>query len=166
MSQGIGARTVEENTIGHVSDLLVQTDIEREGSLQAQVVTLVEQTRLLLDAVNGRLSLGDGRQSSRTGNLDGVNIQYNFTDVSTVEAIPHNLGRKPSGWKIVEVHYSAIGTDPPPSIISCGSDGDVLYGGGENRIDGGLSDWDNRLIYLRAEGNADWLPALYRIQLF
>jgi hypothetical protein len=166
MSQGIGARTVKENTIGHVSDLLVQTDIEREGSLQAQVVTLVEQVRLLLDAVNGRLSLGDGQQSSRTGNLDGVNIQYNFTDVSTVEAIPHNLGRKPSGWFQVGFHPSAITGGAVPLLIACGSNGDILYGGGGNRIDGGLSDWDNRLVYFRAEGNSAWLPALYRIVLF
>lgn len=166
MSQGIGSRTVEENTIGHVADLLVQMDINAEGNLATQVTTLLEQVRLLLIAVNGKLSLGDGRQSSLLGNIDGVNVQYNFTTVATVQAIPHNLGRKPVGWKIVDVHYSAIGTDPPPSIISCGSDGDVLYGGGDNRVDGQKSDWDNRLIYLRAEGNADWLPALYRIQLF
>ena len=166
MSQGIGARIVEENTIGHVSDLLTQLDITGEGALNTQVTALLEQVKLLLQSMNGKLSFGDGAQSSLLGNIDGVNVQYNFAGVGVVQTIPHNLGRKPVGWKIVEVHYSAIGTDPPPSIISCGSNGDVLYGGGGNRIDGGLSDWDNRLIYLRAEGNADWLPALYRIQLF
>ena len=166
MSDLVGARTFEEDTLGHVPDLLTQLDVNAEGNVAAQVSTLVNQVRLILTAINGGLSFGDGVQSSRIGNMDGVNIQYNFTVTTQVEAIPHNLGRKPSGWIVVGQHFSGIGGGAVPLLISCGSDGDTLYGGGENRVDSIPSDWDNRMVYFRAEGDDTWLPGLYRIWLF
>ena len=166
MSQGTGARNVEENTTGHISDLLVQGSLESDADLRAQVAALTEQVRLILDGVNGKLSFGDGRQSSQFGNNNAVNVQYNFVTTSTVEAIPHNLGRKPSGWWQVGFRPETTSGGAVPLLVACGSDGDILYGGGDNAVNDTLSDWDNRMIYFRAEGDSGWLPALYRIVLF
>jgi hypothetical protein len=168
MSDQPGSRTVEEVTTGHVPDLL--TEVETEGStplIETKVDILMRQVKFLVDAVNGRMSFGDGKQSSRVGNLDGVNVQYTFNAVAVVEAIPHNLGRKPVGYVVADTQWAAIGTNPPPIILSCGSNGDPLYGGGDNRITNVPTDWDNRLVYFRLAGaNTNWLPALFRIWLF
>jgi len=163
MSDLTGARTVEETTTGYVQDLLTQVD--GNNASPQQISTLFAQVRLILDAVNGRLSFGDGKQSSKIGNIDGVNVQYKFTAVGRVEKIPHNLGRKPVGYVVVGQQFSAVGAQPP-HLISCGSDGGVLYGGGDNRVDAVPTDWDNRMVYFRVEGDASWLPGLYRIWLF
>lgn len=164
MSDLAGARDYEEQTLGFVSDLLSQ---KNGADPQQQIDILVTQLRLVLDAVNGQLSFGDGSQSSRIGNINGQYIQYSFTNVAVVATIPHKLGRKPVGWSVVDTQWAAVGTNPPPAILSCGSNGDPLYGGPDNRISGVQTDWDNRLVYFRLAGaNTNWLPALYRIWLF
>jgi hypothetical protein len=169
MSDATGARVVDDNTTGHVPYILTEQGTEglTLDRLEQHIDTLTEQVRLLVTAVNGKLSVGDGKQSTITGCLDGVNIQYSFTSVAAVQAIPHNLGRKPIGWLVVDVQWAAIGTNPMPDILSCGSSGDPLYGGADNKVSAVPTDWDNRVVYFRLAGaNTNWLPALFRIWLF
>lgn len=167
MSDTVGARTIEEATIGFVPDIITQ--IEADGSpesAQKQLSVLTQQVRFLVDAVNGHLSFGDGKQSSHLGNLDAQNIQYTVLDTSIVFEIPHKLGRKPVGYWAFPHKFTARSAGGVPLLIPCGSNGEVYWGGGDNDSDLIPSDWDNRMIYFSAEGDAGWLPGKYRIVIW
>lgn len=168
MADTIGARTYADSTTGHVgSNLDIFRDFTDKAEITGQDIRgFVDQIQKVLDVINGNISLGDGKQSSRMGNMAGQNIQYIFNDTSTVEAIPHALGRKPIGWIIVGERFTARSGGACPKLVATGSNGDVLYGGGDNAADGTPSDWDNRMCYFSAEGDAGWLPGLFRIWLF
>ena len=64
------------------------------SNLSAQILSVVSK-------INGGLSLGDGSQSSRTGNLNGQWIEWKFSATpDSEEKIPHSLGRVPVGYEI------------------------------------------------------------------
>lgn len=166
MSDTRGARNIEETTTGFVSDVMTQIEGASKVSTEQQLLVLVQQVRFILDGINGGLSFGNGKQSSRVGNVDAVNIQYNVVDTSVVLEIPHDLARKPVGYWVFPHKFTARSGGAVPILIPCGSDGDVLYGGGDSDSDLIPSDWDNRMVYFSAEGDAGWLPGKYRIVLW
>jgi hypothetical protein len=169
MSDAPGARTFSDSTLGHVP---VYLDVFRDltsGDKEisaTEVRALVDQLRSLIEAANGGLSFGDGRQSSRMGNFNGQTIQYKVVDTATVLEIPHGLGRKPVGYWAWPQKFTARSGGGVPLLIPCGSDGDVLWGGGDNNSESLPSDWDNRMVYFSAEGDAGWLPGYYTISLW
>ena len=64
------------------------------SNLSGQILTLVGK-------INGRLTLGDGSQSSRSGNVDGQWIEWKFSaTINSTERIPHGLGRVPIGYAV------------------------------------------------------------------
>lgn len=166
MSDSPGARTIEETTTGFVSDVITQVEGDNHATPEQQLNILIQQVRYLVDAVNGGLSFGDGKQSTRMGNVGGVCIQYKVIDTSVLLEIPHNLGRKPVGYWAIPDKFTARSGGAVPLLIPCGSNGDVLYGGPDSNASNIPSDWDNRMCYFSAEGDAGWLPGYYRIWLF
>jgi hypothetical protein len=168
VSDAAGARTYEGLTTGHVGSTLdVFRDFTETPELSGdQLRALVDQLQMVIALVNGNISLGNGVQSSRMGNMAGQNLQYVFNDTATVAEIPHDIGRKPIGWIVVGERFTARAGGACPKLVACGSDGNIQFGGGENAIDNIPSDWDNRMVYFTAEGDGGWLPGLFRIWLF
>lgn len=167
MSDSRGARTVEEVTTGYAPDVLTQIEgADTKISTEQQLSVLTQQMRYVLDVINGGLSFGNGHQSTRMGNTNGVCIQYKVTNVSTVFEIPHDLGRKPIGYWAFADKFTARSGGAVPLMIPCGTDGDVLYGGPDSDASNIPSSWDNRMCYFSAEGDAGWLPGYYRIYLW
>jgi hypothetical protein len=57
----------------------------------------------IVRVLNGRLTFGNGNQSSQSGNIDGQWITYVFSSVANEQAeIPHGLGRTPVGYFVAE----------------------------------------------------------------
>lgn len=169
MSDAAGARTIEDTLAGaFVPDLLdTLNDYDDETPpTRAEFNALIQTIRRLVSATNGAISLGDGKQSSRTGNLNAQNIQINIVDTATVLEVPHGLGRKPVGYLWYVQRYTARSGGAAPILVPCGSDGNVSLGGGDNAVDNVPTAWDNRMVFFTAEGDAAWLPALYRVILF
>lgn len=55
----------------------------------------------VITAINGRISLGDGFQASRSGNIDGQWIELTSPSVANTQfAVPHGLGRRPVGCTV------------------------------------------------------------------
>lgn len=69
-----------------------------------QVTSIVEGQRALVRAVNGKLSLGDGTNSSQSGNIDGHTKEVTFTSANTDYEVPHGLGRVPIGIVVLDVN--------------------------------------------------------------
>ena len=70
----------------------------REGKITADAVASINGFQaLLVTALNGLISLGDGTQSAWAGNIDGQLIEYTFALADTEYEIPHGLGRVPWG---------------------------------------------------------------------
>lgn len=78
--------------------------IPSEGKLtDTQVAFLTDAIRNLIRAVNGKLSFGDGSQSSQSGNVDGHTKEVVFTNANTDYEVPHGLGRVPIGIIVLDV---------------------------------------------------------------
>lgn len=72
--------------------------IPSDGKLSGtQVAYIFDSLRGLLRAVNGRLTFGDGRHSSQSGNIDGQIKEVVFTQADFDYEVPHGLGRTPIG---------------------------------------------------------------------
>ena len=71
---------------------------DSEGKLtESSVAALSAFMKTVTQAINGRLSFGDGRQSAQTGNFDGQFIEWTFVVANQEYEIPHGLGRVPQG---------------------------------------------------------------------
>lgn len=67
-----------------------------EANIVAAIAALFAAVNTIIDAVNGRISLGDATSFAWTGNLDAVEIEWVTPSVANTEfAIPHLLGRIP-----------------------------------------------------------------------
>lgn len=167
MSVAFGSRTRPPDGTGYVTDLTNAIEAPHDGKITwAHVQPIVNTIRALVTAVNGNLSFGDGTQSSRAGNLAAQYIQYKFVDTAIVQAIPHDLGRRPIGWIVVNEKFTARSGGAVPKLVATGEDGSVAYGGADNSVDSVPTAWDHRMIYFTAEGDNAWLPGLFRILLF
>lgn len=77
----------------------------KEGKLtDQQVAYLVDGIRNLTRAVNGKLSLGDGSNSSQSGNIDGQLKELTFVNANTDYEVPHGLERIPIGFISLDVN--------------------------------------------------------------
>lgn len=78
-----------------------------EGKLtEIQAQQLSDAVRALIASVNGHLSLGDGSQSSWSGNLDGQTKEHTFPAANTAYEVPHGLGRVPIGVVQLDVNQN------------------------------------------------------------
>lgn len=176
MADHAGARTIEDTQEGvFVPDLLdtLQSYEDDTPPTRAEFVALINTLRMAIAGFNGGISLGDGKQSSRTGNLNAQNIQITVRDTAALLAIPHGLGRKPVGYFWFPQRFPQRSGGAVPLLIPCGTDGNVAWGGGDNAVDSVPSAWDNRMVFFTAEGDSGWLTpnaqgltALYRIVLY
>lgn len=86
---------------GMISDppRLVPTE---DGKLPASVVSKLNAFLTdVITAINGRISFGDGYQASRSGNIDGQWITFTAPSVADTQfEIPHDLGRRPTGYSV------------------------------------------------------------------
>lgn len=65
-------------------------------NIVAAISTLFGAVKSLIDAFNGRISLGDGTTFGWAGNLDAIEVEWVTPDPPNTEfAIPHLLGRVP-----------------------------------------------------------------------
>lgn len=84
------------NGVGMVPDL--PPVIAAEGKLtDTQVAYLTDAIRNTIRALNGRLSFGNGTNSSQSGNVDGQSKEVYFASANTDYAVPHGLDRLPIG---------------------------------------------------------------------
>jgi hypothetical protein len=78
-------------------------------AIQTQQGKLTEQAAAALSGylatfatkINGNISLGDGVQSSRAGNLDAQWLSHFFLTADAEEQLPHDLKRVPVGYWVV-----------------------------------------------------------------
>jgi hypothetical protein len=91
------------NGVGMVADLgnIVAEDGKLTG---AQVGFIVNALRTLQRAVNGKLTFGNGANSSQSGNVDGHTKEVTFTTADTDYEVPHGLGRVPIGVLVLDVN--------------------------------------------------------------
>jgi hypothetical protein len=76
-----------------------------EGKLtDFQASYLTDSIRGLIRAFNGGISLGDGSQSSLSGNIDGHTKEVYFPTANTDVEVPHGLGRVPIGILTLDVN--------------------------------------------------------------
>ena len=69
-----------------------------EGKLtDQQAAYITDAIRALIRQFNGRISLGDGSNSSLSGNIDGQTREFYFVLANTDYEVPHGLGRPPIG---------------------------------------------------------------------
>lgn len=79
--------------------------VSTDGKLSdVQVGFITDSIRNIIRALNGKLSLGDGSQSSQSGNLDGQTKEVTFTSANTDYEVPHGLGRVPIGILPLQVN--------------------------------------------------------------
>ena len=79
--------------------------VSADGQLTAvQVTHIVDRIRAVISAINGRLSFGDGLQSSQSGNIDGQTKEVVFVNANTDYEVPHGLGRVPVGIILLDVN--------------------------------------------------------------
>lgn len=85
----------------------IQTD--QQGRLtESSVAALSAFMKGVAQALNGRLSLGDGVQSAQSGNIDGQNVTWTFAVANQEYEIPHGLGRVPVGVLPVQLDRAGI----------------------------------------------------------
>lgn len=66
------------------------------SNIAAAISTIFSALNSIVDAFNGRISLGDGTSFNWTGNIDAVEIEWTVPATPNTEfAIPHLLGRIP-----------------------------------------------------------------------
>jgi hypothetical protein len=84
------------NGVGMLPD--IGQIVSPDGKLTSvQVTTIVDALRNLLRAVNGKLTFGDGSNSSQSGNIDGHTKEVTFVSANVDYEVPHALGRVPIG---------------------------------------------------------------------
>ena len=88
---------------------------EQLPQLIASFRNLWSTVRSLIIAFNGHISLGNGNQSSRAGNLDAQYIEFIFADADTRYQIPHSLNRVPSGYIVIRKSAPCIVYDDAES---------------------------------------------------
>ncbi len=95
--------------IGHIAKpSRVTLDAEGKATGGA-ILSLNETIERIIGAINGLLSLGDGTQGARAGNLDGQYLE--FTSPSTPDEefqVFHGLDRDPAGYIVVRRDKAAI----------------------------------------------------------
>lgn len=76
-----------------------------EGKLtDQQAAYITDAVRGLIRAFNGRVSFGDGSNSSQSGNIDGQTKELYFPLANTDIEVPHGLGRPPIGVLVLDVN--------------------------------------------------------------
>lgn len=91
---------------GFVSDMPPIT--LSEGKLtDQQAAYITDAIRNLIRAFNGRISFGDGSNSSQSGNIDGQTKEVFFVAANTDVEVPHGLGRVPIGVIVLDVTVDA-----------------------------------------------------------
>lgn len=89
--------------VGMLADLPPVESVD--GKLTAtQVSYLTSGLRGVIAAINGKMSFGDGSQSSQSGNIDGQTKEVTFTNANTDYEVPHGLGRVPIGIITLDVN--------------------------------------------------------------
>lgn len=79
-----------------------------EGKLtDQQAAYITDSIRGIIRWINGRVSFGDGSNSSWSGNIDGETKEFYFALANTDYEIPHRLGRPPIG--ILQIDSNADG---------------------------------------------------------
>lgn len=92
------------NGVGMIPDLPPIT-VSPDGRLtDLQVAYLTDAVRNIIRTLNGKLSLGDGSNSSQSGNLDGHTKEVTFVNANTDYEVPHGLGRVPTGIVVLQVN--------------------------------------------------------------
>lgn len=81
--------------------IVVPSDGKLTGT---QIAYITDALRGLIAAVNGRLTFGDGRHSSQSGNIDGQIKEVLFENANTDYEVPHGLGRLPIGIVVLDVN--------------------------------------------------------------
>lgn len=85
-----------ENGVGMIPQPAVP-DLKKENATTV-IGYVVGILNGIVRAINGRLTLGNGNQSTQSGNIDGQWITYVFPSTANTEVeIPHGLGRVPVG---------------------------------------------------------------------
>jgi len=88
-----------------------------DGRLTSQqIADITDSIRNLIRAVNGRLSFGDGSNSSQSGNVDGQLKTVKFVAANTDYEVPHGLGRIPIGIVV-------LSTDADAAVVRGSSQG-------------------------------------------
>lgn len=78
---------------------------ESGGNLtDTQIGYITDSIRNLIRAVNGKLRLGDGTNSSQSGNIDGQIKEITFTNANTDYEVPHGLERVPIGIVLLDAN--------------------------------------------------------------
>ncbi len=110
-----------------------------EGKLTEQQAAYISDTvRSIIRTLNGKLTFGNGDNSSQSGNIDGQTKEYYFVSKNVDMEIPHGLGRTPIGIITLDVTV----------------DGAVVRG----NLRG---DWNSERLFLRC--SADACTALFVI---
>lgn len=125
------------NGVGMVPDMPPITITEGKLTEQ-QASALSDAIRTVIRKLNGQLSLGDGTNSTQSGNIDGQTKEIYFASKNTDVEIPHGLGRVPIGIITLDVNV----------------DGAVVRGNQRG-------DWNASRLYLRC--SADACTALFVI---
>lgn len=82
--------------------------VSADGKLtDVQIGYITAAIRATISALNGRISFGDGTQSSQAGNIDGHTKEVVFASADTDYEVPHGLGRIPIG--IIVLYVDADG---------------------------------------------------------
>jgi hypothetical protein len=89
------------NGVGMQGDLGAVVPVD--GKLtEAQIGAIVDAIRNLQRLVNGKLSLGDGTNSTQSGNIDGHTKEVTFVNANTDYEVPHGLKRVPIGIVVLD----------------------------------------------------------------
>lgn len=76
-----------------------------DGKLtDVQVAYITDSLRGVIRAHNGRISFGDGTNSSQSGNIDGHTKEVLFVTANQDYEVPHGLGRTPIGILVLLVN--------------------------------------------------------------
>lgn len=99
-----------ETGIGYVTPADEFSVERQDGSVNPQAVRSLQETvNTLIANYNGRVSMGDGTDNSRAGNLDAAYSQETLTPGANVEfPLKHNLERVPIGFDVIQRDKAAI----------------------------------------------------------
>lgn len=79
--------------------------LPNDGKLtDTQVANITDSIRNLIRAINGKITFGNGLQSSQSGNIDGQTKEVTFTNANTDYEVPHGLERVPIGIVVLDVN--------------------------------------------------------------
>jgi len=75
----------------------------KQGQLTDQQVSFItDHIALIVRAINGGITFGDGTNSSQAGNIDGQLKEMTFVSANTDYEVPHGLGRVPIGLIVLD----------------------------------------------------------------